>query len=64
METLSPQQREVARLEAAYPAFQVWVVNRATQPPVWCARPWDVPDQVINAGSAAELEAALKAATS
>ena len=45
----------IARLEADYPGWQIWVVHRAYGPPVWCARPWADEKVVINTDSPDQL---------
>ena len=45
----------IARLEADYPGWQIWVVHRAYGPPVWCARPWTDEKAVINTDSPDQL---------
>ena len=45
----------IARLEADYPGWQIWVVHRAYGPSVWCARPWADEKAVINMGSPDQL---------
>jgi hypothetical protein len=50
----------IRKLEADWPRWQVWVVNRVVGGPVWCARRWDDERQVLNAGSPEELVGYLK----
>jgi hypothetical protein len=50
----------VARLEAAWPEYQVWYVPKAVGGLTWCARRWDGTGDVINADSPDELEAMLR----
>jgi hypothetical protein len=50
----------VARLEAAWPGWQVWYVPRAVGGMTWCARRWDEAGDVINAASPGELEALIR----
>jgi hypothetical protein len=45
----------IARLEADYPDWQIWVVHRAYGPSVWCARPWTDEKAVINTDSPDQL---------
>jgi hypothetical protein len=45
----------VAGLEHDWRRWQVWVVHRATQPLLWCARRCDGTGQAINADSPGEL---------
>jgi hypothetical protein len=47
----------VTRLEAQFPAWQIWTVHRAVSrpPTLWCARRWDGEGQVLNAESPDEL---------
>ena len=45
----------IARLEADYPDWQIWVVHRACGPSVWCARPWADEKAVINTDSPDQL---------
>jgi hypothetical protein len=53
----------IKRMEADWPHWQVWVVNRVVGGPVWCARRWDDNGQVLNAGSADELADCLEEAS-
>jgi hypothetical protein len=52
---MNEAEQTVAWLEANRPAYQVWIVRRATQPAVWCARRWDETGDVLRADSADEL---------
>ena len=45
----------ITRLEADWPAWQIWVVNRYIGGPVWCARRWDGSGSTLNGGSPEEL---------
>jgi hypothetical protein len=45
----------IRKLEADWPRWQVWVVNRVVGGPVWCARLWDDESRVLNAGTPDEL---------
>jgi hypothetical protein len=45
----------LARLQADWPRWQVWIVHRVIGGPVWCARRHDDHKVVLNAGSAEEL---------
>jgi hypothetical protein len=51
----NPTEQIVARLEADWPDWQVWMVHRVVGGPVWCARRWDGQGQVLNAESPDEL---------
>ena len=51
----NPNDGALARLQADWPRWQVWIVHRVVGGPVWCARRHDDHKKVINAGSAAEL---------
>jgi hypothetical protein len=57
----NPTEQIVARLEADWPDWQVWVVHRVVGGSVWCARRWDwQPGQpVLNEDSAEHLAEAL-----
>jgi len=57
----NPTNAIVARLEADWPRWQIWVVHRVVGGPVWCARRWDDERRVLNAGSADELTEMLEA---
>jgi hypothetical protein len=45
----------VAKLEADWPEWHVWIVHRVVGGPLWCAHRRDDQRQVLNAGSADEL---------
>jgi hypothetical protein len=47
--------RELERLSREHPVWEFWVVFRAMQGPVWCARPLGLTKPVLNADSPAEL---------
>jgi hypothetical protein len=51
----------VARLEADWPNWQIWVIHPAVGAVVWCARRWDGSGPVLNADSANELVEDLEA---
>jgi hypothetical protein len=57
------QQKIVAELEAQFPDWQVWVVNRAVGHPLWCARPWTDERAVVNLDSAQQLREYLERQT-
>lgn len=60
---MNPAQREIIiRLEADWPRWQIWVVNRVVGGPVWCARLWDDHQRLLHAGSPDELEEYLQEA--
>ena len=54
----------ISRLEADWPRWQIWIVQRVVGGPVWCARRWDDEKQLLNAGSAHELVECLEEAAS
>ncbi len=64
----NPNEDALARLQADWPLWEVWVVPRAVGGPVWCARRREdrdaFPARVLNAGSAAELAEYLEAEAS
>lgn len=45
----------VAKLEADWPNWQIWVIHKAVGGITWCARRWDDEKRVLNADSADEL---------
>ena len=51
----------VARLEADWPNWQIWVIHPSVGGVVWCARRWDGRGPVLNADSANELVEDLEA---
>jgi len=51
----------VAKLEAAWPAWQIWTVFRAVGGVIWCARRRDDEGRVLNADSPDELAGYLGA---
>jgi len=51
----------IASLERDYPGWQVWVVHRAVQGPVWCARRHSEGTAAVNVDSADQLRAYLDA---
>ncbi len=55
--------RALARLRAAHPEWQVWVVSRVVGGPVWCARRIDddgrPPTSLINVSSSEDLAEAI-----
>ena len=57
----NPNDAAIKRLEADWPNWQIWVVNRVVGGPVWCAKRWDwQPGQpVLNEDSAEHLAEAL-----
>ncbi len=59
----NPTDDMITRLEATWPAWQVWVVHRLIGGPVWCARRWDddgrPPATLINVSSADDLAEAI-----
>jgi hypothetical protein len=65
---IHPQQecseQAVAALEASWPGWQIWVVHRVYGGLVWCVRRFDVPGDVLNAGSPRELARMLAQAVS
>jgi hypothetical protein len=54
------QRKIVAELEAQFPDWQIWVVNRAVGHALWCARPWSDETAVVNLDSAQELREYLE----
>jgi hypothetical protein len=50
----------VAKLEADWPRWQIWVVHKAVAGITWCSRRWDDEKHVLNADSAHELVALLE----
>jgi len=60
----NPTDATVAKLEADWPDWQVWVVFRAIGGTTWCARRWDNERQVLNADSPDELVEFLHKAAS
>jgi hypothetical protein len=50
----------VARLEADWPQWQIWVIHKAVGGITWCARRWDDESNVLNADSADELTELLE----
>ncbi len=59
----SDTDRMLARLRAAHPAWQVWVVHRVVGGAVWCARRLDdfarPPRTLINVSTPDDLSVAL-----
>jgi hypothetical protein len=51
----NPTDAIVARLEADWPRWQIWIVRRAVGGTIWCARRWDDERRVLNADSPEEL---------
>ena len=60
----NPTDETVAKLEADWPDWQIWVVFRAIGGITWCARRWDNERQVLNADSPDELAEFLHEAAS
>jgi hypothetical protein len=61
-----PTDAAVIALERRFSGWMIWTVrswNGHAAGIIWCARRWDETGDVLNAGSAAALEEALKAAT-
>jgi hypothetical protein len=56
---MTAEQEMIAKLEAEFPGWQVWVVHRAVQGPVWCARRWSEETAAGNVDSADQLRAYL-----
>jgi hypothetical protein len=50
----------VARLEADWPQWQIWVIHKAVGGITWCARRWEDESNVLNADSADELTELLE----
>jgi hypothetical protein len=50
----------VARLEADWPRWQIWVIHKAVGGTIWCARRWDDERNVLDADSADELTELLE----
>jgi hypothetical protein len=50
-----PNDQKIAELERDWPNWQIWVVHRVYDGPVWCARRWDDERRVLNASSPEEL---------
>jgi hypothetical protein len=50
----------VAKLEADWPNWQIWVIHRAVGGITWCARRWDDEKQVLNADSPEHLAERLE----
>ena len=57
----NPTDETVARLEADWPSYQIWVVNRVVGGPLWCAKRWDWQPggTILNEDSAEHLAEAL-----
>ncbi len=55
----NPNEDALARLQADWPLWEVWVVPRAVGGPVWCARRHEdrdaVPARVLNTDSPGHL---------
>jgi hypothetical protein len=51
----NPTDEIVAKLEADWPGWQIWVVWRVYGGPLWCARRRDDEKRVVNADSPGEL---------
>ena len=62
--TANPTDQVVAKLEADWPHWQIWVVNRALGGAIWCARRWDGSGETLKAHSADELAEYLEEAAS
>jgi hypothetical protein len=56
----NPTDAIVARLEADWPDWQIWVIYKAIGGVIWCARRWDDERNVLNADSADELTELLE----
>jgi hypothetical protein len=54
------QRKIIAELEAQFPDWQIWVVNRAVDHALWCARPWSNGKAVVNLDSAQQLREYLE----
>jgi hypothetical protein len=50
----------VAKLEADWPNWQIWVIHKAVGGITWCARRWDDEKQVLNADSPEHLAERLE----
>src|SRR5690348_7995379 len=59
-QTVNDQRKIVAELEAQFPGWQIWVVNRAVGHAPWCARPWSDETAVVNLDSAQQLREYLE----
>jgi hypothetical protein len=53
---VNPAQREiVCRLEADWPRWQIWVVNRYIGGALWCARRWEDHASLLHGNTSDEL---------
>ncbi len=59
-----PNAETIAELERDWPRWQIWIVQRVTGGPVWCARLHDDHKTVINADSPEHLAEYLAEASS
>jgi hypothetical protein len=60
----NPTDEIVAKLEADWPNWQIWVVRRVVGGTLWCARRWDDEKRALNADRPDELVEQLEAETS
>jgi hypothetical protein len=51
----NPTDAIVAALERDWPDWQIWIVHRVVDGPVWCARRWDGTGRVQHADSPDDL---------
>jgi hypothetical protein len=57
----NPNDDALARLQADWPNWEIWIVHRVIGGPVWCARRRDDHKRVLNADSAEHLAEYLEA---
>jgi hypothetical protein len=57
----NPNDDALARLEADWPRWEIWIVHKVIGGPTWCARRRDDHKKVLNAGSAEHLAEYLEA---
>ncbi len=59
-----PNDVTLARMQADWPRWELWIVRRVVGGPVWCARRHDNHRLVLNADSPEHLAEALEDAAS
>jgi len=57
----NPNDDALARLQADWPNWEVWIVRKVIGGPTWCARRRDDHKKVLNAGSPEHLAEYLEA---
>ncbi len=60
----NPNARDLARLQADWPNWEVWIVYKVIGGPTWCARRRDDHKRVLNADLAGHLAEYLEEASS